>query len=146
MERAEWGIGKHPNIRTQRTKLQSALLSHVKQGVIHLSKKLVLLSDQGVDGVELHFQDGTVAVADLVVGADGIRSVRSGTHHQRVIDSSSSSLRLLETQHGQTMRSSSQGPPSGGHCSRGTRSRNWTIGSRRRPGGMAQRPTSTYPR
>ncbi|OIW32853.1 FAD/NAD(P)-binding domain-containing protein [Coniochaeta ligniaria NRRL 30616] len=75
MERAGLETGKRPNIRTQRTKLQSALLSHVKPGTIHLSKKLLSLSDKGHDGVELHFQDGTVAVADLVVGADGIRSV-----------------------------------------------------------------------
>jgi 2-polyprenyl-6-methoxyphenol hydroxylase-like FAD-dependent oxidoreductase len=55
--------------------LQSALLAHVKPGIIHLCKKLVSISDQGEDGVELRFQDGTVATADLVVGADGIRSV-----------------------------------------------------------------------
>lgn len=45
-------------------------------GVIKLSKKLeriVDLGDQG--GVELTFTDGTLEVADLVVGADGIRSV-----------------------------------------------------------------------
>jgi salicylate hydroxylase len=76
LERAlETETKKRPNIRTQRTKLQSALLAHVKPGVIHLSKKLVLLSDLGADGVELRFQDGTVALADVVVGADGIRSV-----------------------------------------------------------------------
>lgn len=75
LERAGLETKSRPSIRTQRTKLQSALLSHVKPGAIHLSKKLVLLSDRGADGVELHFQDGTVAVADVVVGADGIRSV-----------------------------------------------------------------------
>ncbi|KAB5517538.1 putative FAD-binding monooxygenase [Coniochaeta sp. 2T2.1] len=75
IERAGFGAGKRPNIRTQRTKLQSALLSHVKPGVIHLSKKLVSISDEGENGVELQFQDGTVTTADLVVGADGIRSV-----------------------------------------------------------------------
>ncbi|KAH9917989.1 uncharacterized protein B0H18DRAFT_883247 [Fomitopsis serialis] len=66
---------KRPQIRTQRTKLQSALLAHVPPGVIELSKKLTRIVDIGNDGVELHFKDGTVATADLVVGADGIRSV-----------------------------------------------------------------------
>lgn len=32
--------------------------------------------DKDHEGVELHFEDGTIEKADLVVGADGIRSVR----------------------------------------------------------------------
>ncbi|TFY54460.1 hypothetical protein EVJ58_g8848, partial [Rhodofomes roseus] len=64
-----------PQLRTQRTKLQSALLAHVPRGVIELSKKLAGMVDKGIGGVELLFSDGTVATADLVVGADGIRSV-----------------------------------------------------------------------
>ncbi|KZT66967.1 FAD/NAD(P)-binding domain-containing protein [Daedalea quercina L-15889] len=69
------GDFKRPQIRTQRTKLQSALLEHVPAGIIELSKKLVRMEDKGREGVELHFKDGTVSTADLVVGADGIRSV-----------------------------------------------------------------------
>ncbi|KAK8018323.1 hypothetical protein PG991_007513 [Apiospora marii] len=65
---------KRPTIRTQRTALQSALLAHVPAGTIQLSKKLARLVDAGSQGVELHFKDGTSAQADLVVGADGIRS------------------------------------------------------------------------
>lgn len=65
-----------PPVRTQRTALQSALLAHIKPGVIQLSKKLAKIVDKGTEGVELSFKDGTVATADLVVGADGIRSVR----------------------------------------------------------------------
>lgn len=75
----EWPTGdwkSRPTIRTQRTKLQSALLAHVPSGVIRLSKKLDKIVDLGGKGVELHFADGTTEVADLVVGADGIRSVR----------------------------------------------------------------------
>lgn len=74
----EWPHGpwkKRPTIRTQRTKLQSALLAHVPAGVIQLSKKLENMKDLGDDGVELTFADGTRETADLVVGADGIRSV-----------------------------------------------------------------------
>ncbi|EME43156.1 monooxygenase-like protein [Dothistroma septosporum NZE10] len=66
---------KHIPIRTQRTELQKALLSHVPSGVIHLSKKLSHISDHGPGGVTLHFADSTTVTADLVVGADGIRSV-----------------------------------------------------------------------
>ncbi|GME24443.1 salicylate hydroxylase [Neofusicoccum parvum] len=66
---------KHPPIRTQRTKLQSALLAHVEPGTIQLSKKLTRMVDKGGEGVELHFKDGGSTTVDLVVGADGIRSV-----------------------------------------------------------------------
>jgi salicylate hydroxylase len=74
LERAESTAGRAP-IRTQRTKLQSALLSRVEPGTIQLSKKLLRIADLGASGVELRFKDGTSATADLVVGADGIRSV-----------------------------------------------------------------------
>ncbi|KAH8677909.1 hypothetical protein BX600DRAFT_493285 [Xylariales sp. PMI_506] len=66
---------KRPSIRTQRTELQSALLAHIDPDILKLSKKLTSVIDKGSNGVELHFKDGTVATADLVVGADGIRSV-----------------------------------------------------------------------
>ncbi|KAI1392125.1 FAD/NAD(P)-binding domain-containing protein [Hypoxylon trugodes] len=66
---------KRPPVRTQRTKLQSALLAHVKPGVIQLSKRLARMIDKGSEGIELHFEDGSTATADLLVGADGIRSV-----------------------------------------------------------------------
>lgn len=74
----EWPGGNwksRPTIRTQRTKLQSALLAHVPPGVIRLSKKLDKITDLGDKGIELQFADGTSETADLVVGADGIRSV-----------------------------------------------------------------------
>lgn len=77
----EWPSGfwkSRPTIRTQRTKLQSALLAHVPPGVIRLSKKLEKITDLGQNGIELRFADGTSETADLVVGADGIRSVRWG--------------------------------------------------------------------
>ncbi|CAO2658838.1 Nn.00g065610.m01.CDS01 [Neocucurbitaria sp. VM-36] len=67
--------GRRSPIRTQRTKLQSALLAHVNPGTIRLSKKLIRIDDVGEQGVRLYFEDGSSIVADLVVGADGIRSV-----------------------------------------------------------------------
>lgn len=65
----------HTPVRTQRTKLQSALLSQIDSANILLSKKLLNLVDRGAAGVELQFKDGYSTIADLVVGADGIRSV-----------------------------------------------------------------------
>lgn len=65
-----------PTIRTQRTALQSALLAHVPPGTIKLSKKLAQITNHpDKKEVALTFADGTVETADLVVGADGIRSV-----------------------------------------------------------------------
>jgi salicylate hydroxylase len=42
--------------------------------MIHLKKALKSLVDLG-DSVQLNFEDGSEVHADLVVGADGIRSV-----------------------------------------------------------------------
>jgi hypothetical protein len=64
----------HPQ-RARRTRLQSALISKVPDGVIRLNKKLVELEDLSDDGVRLVFEDGEEVIADLVVGGDGIRSV-----------------------------------------------------------------------
>ena len=64
----------HPR-RVRRTRLQSALVSKVPEGVIQLKKRLVSLQDIPGGGVKLLFEDQTEAEADLVVGGDGIRSV-----------------------------------------------------------------------
>lgn len=55
--------------------LQDALKSRVPSHVIQLKKRLVDLIQQPGGGVTLLFEDGTSASADLVIGADGIRSV-----------------------------------------------------------------------
>lgn len=66
---------KPPAVRIERFKLQNALLSQVPPGVVQLSKKLVGIQEQA-DGVTLEFADGKKqGPFDLVVGADGIRSV-----------------------------------------------------------------------
>ncbi|KIW38771.1 uncharacterized protein PV06_09716 [Exophiala oligosperma] len=62
-------------IRARRTRLQSGLLEKVPDGVIKYGKKLVSAQNAGSEGVRLSFEDGTEALADLVIGADGIRSV-----------------------------------------------------------------------
>ena len=68
--------------RMVRAKLQRALLSAVDVSRVRVGKKLVLLERQATDssspatgGFRLVFDDGEEAFADLVVGADGIRSV-----------------------------------------------------------------------
>ncbi|KAJ5457264.1 hypothetical protein N7530_012538 [Penicillium desertorum] len=65
----------HGSIRARRTRLQSALLSRVPEGLIHFGKKVVSLENVSGQGVRLVFQDQTEAIADIVVGADGIHSV-----------------------------------------------------------------------
>lgn len=66
---------KRGAVRARRTRLQSGLLAKIPPGVIQYGKKLASLEDLGDAGVRLIFQDQTEAVADLVVGADGIHSV-----------------------------------------------------------------------
>lgn len=52
------------------------MLEHVPAERIHLGKKIVAVEEgEGGDGVVLKFADGSQAVADLLVGADGINSV-----------------------------------------------------------------------
>jgi 2-polyprenyl-6-methoxyphenol hydroxylase-like FAD-dependent oxidoreductase len=57
-----------------RADLQIVLASAVLNGSLHLSKRCVGVSDLG-DSVVASFEDGTTAEADVVIGADGIRSV-----------------------------------------------------------------------
>lgn len=64
----------HPR-RVRRTRLQSALISRVPPGIIQLNKRLTALENIEEGGVRLTFEDGTETTADLVIGADGIRSV-----------------------------------------------------------------------
>ncbi|EPE34775.1 FAD/NAD(P)-binding protein [Glarea lozoyensis ATCC 20868] len=71
---SKYPIRYHPQ-RVRRTRLQSALISKVPEGVIKLNKKLVGLEDLSENGVKLTFEDGSEVIADLVVGGDGIRSV-----------------------------------------------------------------------
>jgi salicylate hydroxylase len=51
-----------------------ALLGVLPEGMVRLGHKLTAIEDKG-DGAVLTFANGTTVEADLVVGADGIRSV-----------------------------------------------------------------------
>jgi salicylate hydroxylase len=65
----------HHTARYYRAHLQEELLQHVPKGIIHLGKKFAA-AQVDADGIDLKFQDGTAARADILVGADGLRSVR----------------------------------------------------------------------
>src|SRR5262245_62275857 len=63
-----------PYLCMHRAELHEALLSVLPHEVIHLDKKLVGLDQRG-DQIRLTFSDGSRAIADAVIGADGIHSV-----------------------------------------------------------------------
>jgi 2-polyprenyl-6-methoxyphenol hydroxylase-like FAD-dependent oxidoreductase len=52
-----------------------ALLSHVSRDMIHLNKQVVSVDVSADDTVVLKFKDDSVVDADVVLGADGLRSV-----------------------------------------------------------------------
>jgi len=72
-ERAEQKFGA-PYLLAHRGDLHAALASVVPDACIKLNHKLVGL-DATADGVKLTFANGTSAVADAVVGADGVHSL-----------------------------------------------------------------------
>jgi salicylate hydroxylase len=65
----------HHTARYHRGHLHQALLENVPRDIIHLGKKLVSATADPRTGIKLEFQDGTVATADILIGADGLRSV-----------------------------------------------------------------------
>lgn len=66
---------RHHTTRFHRGHLHSALLEHVSRNTIHLNKKVVH-AEADDNGVSLCFEDGTSIKGDILIGADGIRSVR----------------------------------------------------------------------
>ncbi len=63
-----------PYLCMHRADLANALAGAIPQDVVHFDKKLVGL-ESGSQNVTLVFQDGTQAIADAVVGADGVHSL-----------------------------------------------------------------------
>lgn len=63
-----------PYLCMHRADLHDALASAVPEGLIHLNKKLTGL-EQNDGPVTLNFADGSTAVADAVIGADGVHSI-----------------------------------------------------------------------
>ncbi|KAJ5709505.1 hypothetical protein N7493_010839, partial [Penicillium malachiteum] len=64
---------RHHTTRFHRGHLHSALLEHVPRKSIHLGKK-ISYAESTDNGVSLHFDDGTKAYGDILIGADGIKS------------------------------------------------------------------------
>jgi salicylate hydroxylase len=65
---------RHHTTRFHRGHLHSALLKHVPRESIHLGKKIAR-AEADRAGVSLYFEDGSSAHGDILIGADGIRSV-----------------------------------------------------------------------
>jgi salicylate hydroxylase len=65
---------RHHTTRFHRGHVHSALLEHVPRESIHLGKKLVR-AEADANGVSLHFEDGSSAYGDILIGADGLKSV-----------------------------------------------------------------------
>lgn len=64
----------HPYVGIHRADLQVVLSGAVGTDKIHLSRRLVDIDDSGSEAI-LKFADGGTAAADLVIGADGAKSI-----------------------------------------------------------------------
>lgn len=66
----------HRAIRTERTTLQKALLQELPSDIpVQLRKRLVKYEDTPEGALTLFFEDGSTTEVDLLIGADGLRSV-----------------------------------------------------------------------
>jgi salicylate hydroxylase len=65
----------HQTTRFHRGHVHAALLAHVPKASINLNKRIAS-AESSVNGVTLHFEDGSSAQGDLLIAADGLRSVR----------------------------------------------------------------------
>jgi salicylate hydroxylase len=70
----------HRTARYYRAHLQEALLEHVPRSIIHLGKRFSSV-ETGDEGVTLTFVDGERVQADILIGADGLRSVSLYAFH-----------------------------------------------------------------
>ena len=64
----------HRTARYYRAHLQEALLEHVPRDIIHLGKNFSSVKTTDT-GVTIKFADGDQVKADILIGADGLRSV-----------------------------------------------------------------------
>ncbi|EED17187.1 monoxygenase, putative [Talaromyces stipitatus ATCC 10500] len=69
------GPPEHFHARAFRSVLQKALLSNVDKSRLRLASRLERVVGTPTKTLQLHFQDGHVDEVDLLVGADGVRSV-----------------------------------------------------------------------
>lgn len=68
---------QHQSARMVRSILQGALLTEVDQTRVHVGKNLIGIEQLPDDRLRISFRDGFVDEVDLLIGADGIRSVRT---------------------------------------------------------------------
>lgn len=60
-----------PRISVPRASLLKELLAHLPEKILHANMKLTSI-DQGPDGVDVTFEDGSTRHFDAVIGADGV--------------------------------------------------------------------------
>jgi salicylate hydroxylase len=65
----------HQTCRLARPRLQAALLKNVDHTRVHVGRKIIGVEQLADNRVEIKFADGFVDKVDLLVAADGIRSV-----------------------------------------------------------------------
>ena len=65
------GVG---HASAKRPHFLAELVKLIPEDIVHFGKRLEHAHDMGVDGVEMHFQDGSIEKADAVIGCDGIKS------------------------------------------------------------------------
>ena len=63
-----------PTVQIPRERLIAALAEPLAAGVVQFGKRCVRVTEHP-DHVVAHFDDGSTATGDLVIGADGVRSV-----------------------------------------------------------------------
>ncbi|KAE8155323.1 FAD/NAD(P)-binding domain-containing protein [Aspergillus avenaceus] len=66
---------RYKHARALRTILQTALLKGIDQSKLRLSSRLIQVSELPNKALSLRFEDGHTDEVDLLVGADGVRSV-----------------------------------------------------------------------
>lgn len=71
---AEMGANSLPIVPIHRAVLQEILISQLAPNTLHLGKRCAGI-DQGENGVKVSFEDSTTAMGDILIGADGIRSM-----------------------------------------------------------------------
>lgn len=74
----------HHFARMHRAKLQRALLEKIPSEMIHLNKKAENVEADRKRGGKVTFTDGTTIKADIIIGADGIKSVSAVSQRGRV--------------------------------------------------------------
>ncbi|KAK3319397.1 hypothetical protein B0H66DRAFT_575832 [Apodospora peruviana] len=95
--KTDGGPPHHEPCRMHRAKLQQALLKEVDQTRVLTGKKLVDIVQLPSKKIRITFQDGFVDEVDLLVGADGIRSVvrRFAFPNHKISYTGASSYRTL---------------------------------------------------